>query len=52
MGRLYSYSTEAVWEMIAQEEWLVCRHVVDHVGHTRVNTSVGSIYYFLDFLTI
>ena len=29
--------------MIAREEWLGCRHDVAHVGHTRVNTSVGSM---------
>ena len=44
MGRFYFHSTEAVWEMLAREEWLGCRHVVAHVGHTRVNTSVGSMY--------
>ena len=44
MGRLYFHSTETVWEMIAWEEWLRCRHDVTHVGHTRVNTSVGSMY--------
>ena len=44
MGRFYFHSTETVWEMLAPEEWLVCRHVVAHVGHTRVNTSVGSTY--------
>ena len=43
-GRCYFNSTEAVWELIAQEEWLGCRHDVAHVGHTRVNTSVGSMY--------
>ena len=26
------------------KKWLGCRHVVAHVGHTRVNTSVGSTY--------
>ena len=26
MGRCYFHSIEAVWEMIAQEEWLGCRH--------------------------
>ena len=49
MGRCYCHSTEAVWELIAREEWLGCRHNVAHVGHTRVNTSVGSMY-FSDFL--
>ena len=44
MGRCDFHSTEAVWEMIAREEWLGCRHDVAHVGHTRVNTSVGSIF--------
>ena len=49
MGRFYFHSTEAVWEMIAQEEWLGCRHDVAHVEHTRVNTSVGSTYIFFCF---
>ena len=49
MERLYFHSTEAVWEMVAREEWLGCRHAVVHVGHTRVNTSVGSTYLFLGF---
>ena len=35
--------------MVAREEWLGCRHAVAHVGHTRVNTSVGSTYLSLDF---
>ena len=53
MGRFYFHSTEAVWEMLAREEWLRCRHVVAHVGHTRVNTSVGSTYIiFLIFKNI
>ena len=26
MGRQLFHSTEAVWEMLAREEWLVCRH--------------------------
>ena len=53
MERFYFRSIEAVWEMIAREEWLGCRHIVAHVRHTRVNTSVGSMYIiFLDFLTI
>ena len=38
-------TTEVVWELIAREEWLGCRHDVTHVGHTRVNTSVGSMYF-------
>ena len=51
MGRLYFHSTEAVWEMLAREEWLGCRYVVAHVGHIRINTSVGSTYIiFLIFL--
>ena len=50
MGRYYIHSTEAVWELIAREEWLGCRHDVAHVGHTWVNTSVGSLYtVFQDF---
>ena len=29
--RYYFHSTEAVWELIAREEWLGCRHDVVHV---------------------
>ena len=49
MERLDSHSTEAVWEMIAREEWLGCRHEVVHVGHARVNTSVGTIHIISEF---
>ena len=49
MGRLYFHSTEVVWEMIAREEWLGCRHDVANVGHTRVNTSVGTIHIISEF---
>ena len=49
MGRLYFHSTEAVWEMVAREEWLGCRHAVAHVGHTWINTSMGLTYLFLGF---
>ena len=43
-GKILFRSTKAVWEVIAWEEWLGCRHVVVHVEHTRINTSVGSMY--------
>ena len=49
MGRYYFHSTEAVWEMIAREQWLGCRYDVTLVGHTRVNTSVGSMYIIFRF---
>ena len=49
MGRIYFHSIEAIWEMIAREEWLGCRHDVAHVGHTRVNTSVGTIHIISEF---
>ena len=53
MERCYFHSTETVWELLAREEWLGCQHDVAHVGHTRVNTSVGSMYTaFLDFYII
>ena len=48
-GNFIFHSTEAVWVMIALEEWLGCRHVVAHARHTRVNTSVGSIHIFSEF---
>ena len=49
MGRFYFHSTEAIWEMVAREEWSGCRHAVAHVGHTQVNTSVGSMYFIFGF---
>ena len=53
MERCYFHSTETIWELIAREEWLGCRHDVAHVGHTQVNTSVGSMYtLFLDLYII
>ena len=53
MERYYSHSIEAVREMIAREKWLGYRHDVAHVGHTQVNTIVGSMYtVFLDFYII
>ena len=48
-GELYFHSTETVWEMVVREEWLGCRHAVAHVGHTWVNTSVGSTYLIFGF---
>ena len=30
-GEILFHSTEAVWELIAREEWLGCRHDVAHV---------------------
>ena len=47
--KILFHSTEAVWEVIAREEWLGCRHDVVHVGHIRVNTSVGSIHIIFGF---
>ena len=50
MERQILHSTETVWEMLAREEWLGCRHDA-HGRHTRVNTSVGTVYVFLIFNT-
>ena len=40
MGRQLFHSTEAVWKMLAREEWLECRHnaspMVDIPGSTPV----------------
>ena len=52
MGRCYFHSTEVVWELIAQEEWLGCRHNVAHEGHTRVNTSVGSMNFSVLYIKL
>ena len=37
-------SNETVWEMLAWKEWLRCHHIHHHGRHTRVNTSVGTVY--------
>ena len=52
MERCYFHSTEAVGELIAREEWLGCRHDVAHVGHIRVNTSVGSMYFLVLYIKL
>ena len=51
MGKYYFHSTEAVWELSSGRVVGVSTCVA-HVGHTRVNTSVGSLISFLDFHTI
>ena len=53
MGRDYVHSTEAVWELIAREEWLGCRHDVAHVWTYPGQHQCGhSAYYFLSFHNI
>ena len=39
-GETMIHSTEVVWEMLAREEWLGCRHVTSPM----VNISVGTVY--------
>ena len=47
------HSTETVWEMVAREEWLGCRHDALFMFDIPKSTPVGSlyiyIYYFFDF---
>ena len=51
MGRYYFHFTEVVWEMIAQEEWLGCRHVASPMlGIPRSTPVCAQLYYFLFFL--
>ena len=40
MGRYYFHSTEAVWEMIAREEWLGCRHIASSMFDILESTPV------------
>ena len=46
------HSTEAVWEMIAREEWLRCQHDASSMFDIPGSTPVWApfIYYFLIFL--
>ena len=49
-GETLFHSTDAVWEMKAQEEWLgVSAWCIINVWHIRVNISVGSMYIIFDF---
>ena len=49
-GKTLFYSTEAVWEMIAREEWLECRHDASPMFDIPRSTPVWAQYiYFLDF---
>ena len=56
-GRIWgdvSHSIEAVWEMIAREEWLGCWHDVSPMFDISGSTPVWAqyIYYFYDFYDI
>ena len=54
-GRWYFHSTEAVWEMIAREEWLGCRHdtspMFDMPGSTLVWAPCILFFGFQDIKT-
>ena len=43
-GEIVFFTPPRLYGRWAREEWLGCRHDVAHVRHTRVNTSVGSLY--------
>ena len=48
MGRFYFHSTEAIWEMIAREEWLGCQHVASPMLGIPGSTPVwAQLYYFI-----
>ena len=47
MGRYYFHSTEAVWEMIAQEEWLGCRHDASPMFDIPESTPVRAPYIYI-----
>ena len=53
MGRYYFHSTETVWEMIAQEEWLGCSHdassMLDIPGSTPVWAQCILFFWFLKY---
>ena len=50
MGKCYIHSTEAVWELIAREEWLGCRHDVAHVETYPGQHQCGhTVFYFSEF---
>ena len=48
-GEIVFFTPPRLYGRWAREEWLGCRHDVTHVGHTRVNTSVGSLYIVFGF---
>ena len=53
MGKWYLHSTEAVWEMIAREEWLACRHDASPMLDIPRSTPVWAPYIlFSGFLNI
>ena len=53
MGKLYFHSIEVVWEMIAQEEWLGCRHDASPMLEIPGSTTVwASHILFFGFLNI
>ena len=50
-GEILFHSTEAVWELIAREEWLGCRHDTSPMFDIPGSTPIWAtyIYYFLIF---
>ena len=52
-GKTLIHSTEAIWEILAQEEWLGCRHNASPIFDIPGSTSMWTQYiYFLDFKDI
>ena len=50
MGRQLFHSTEAVWEMLAREEWLGCRHDASPMVDIPGSTPVWAQYMYFLFL--
>ena len=49
-GEILFHSTEAVWELIAREEWLECRHDASPMFDIPGSTPVWALYMlFFDF---
>ena len=47
------HSTEAVWEILAREEWLACRHDTSPISDILGSTPVSAQYMvFFDFINI
>ena len=51
-GEMIFHSTEAVWEMLAREEWLGCQHDASPMFDIPGSTPVWAPYiYFFDFFS-
>ena len=52
MGRYLFHSTEAVWEMLAWEEWLGCRHDASSMVNIPGSTPVLAQYIYFHLYNI